>query len=95
MSAIKYVDCSILQLQCHLEKKFDEYMTWENKGIWNIDNRFPASSFGLTNPIEKMACFHYTNLQPMWGGENIRKSNRYNVYDKHEYLKQCLDLCVL
>lgn len=37
---------------------------------------------------------HYTNLQPMWGGENIRKRNRYNVHDKHAYLKQWLDLCV-
>ena len=94
MSASKYVGCSILQLQCHLEKQFDEYMTWENQGIWHIDHRIPASSFDLTNPIEKMACFHYTNLQPMWGGENIRKSNRYNAHDKHEYLKQWLVLCV-
>ena len=76
MSASKYVGCSTLQLQCHLEKQFDEYMTWENQGIWHIDHRIPSSSFDLTNPIEKMACFHYTNLQPMWGGENIRKSNR-------------------
>ena len=85
--SIDYVGCTLEQLQCHLEKKFDEYMTWENQGTWHIDHKIPASAFDMTNPVEQKAAFHYTNLQPMWGSDNIKKGDRYDPNDKAEYMR--------
>jgi hypothetical protein len=87
LSSSKYIGCSTLQLQCHLEKKFQDGMTWNNYGrMWHIDHIIPCSSFNLKRDIEKMACFYYKNLQPMWATENIKKSNNYCETDKNKYI---------
>lgn len=76
---------SIQGLKAHLESLFQPGMTWENYGHyrkgqpmkWNIDHRRPCASFDLTDPEQQAACFHYTNLQPLWGDINIQKSDKY------------------
>ena len=35
----------------------------------------PCASFDLTDPEQQRQCFHYTNLQPLWAADNIRKSD--------------------
>ena len=62
----------------NLEKQFTDGMTWENQGKWHIDHIRPCASFNLENEIEKHMCFHYTNLQPLWGSENISKSDSFD-----------------
>ncbi len=71
------IGCSIQQLRAHLEAKFTNGMTWANQGAWHIDHIKPCALFDLTNEREQRACFHYTNLQPLWASENIRKSDTY------------------
>ena len=93
MSTNTYVGCSMLKLQCHLEKQFDEFMSWSNQGTWHIDHRIPTSAFDLTNPIEQRACFHFLNLQPMWGSDNIRKKDKYEMCDKIKYMKEWYEFC--
>ena len=65
--------CSIPELKAHLESQFREGMTWDNHGKWHIDHIIPCSSFNLLDPSEQYKCFHYTNLQPLWAHENLRK----------------------
>ena len=62
----------------HLEKQFTEGMTWENYGEFHIDHKLPISSFNIKEigDEEFMKCWSLDNLQPMWGEENIRKSNK-------------------
>lgn len=75
-SALKLLGCSIEQLKLHLEKQFDKGMNWENYGKWHIDHIKPCASFDLSLESEQKICFHFTNLQPLWAKDNIRKSNK-------------------
>jgi predicted DNA-binding transcriptional regulator AlpA len=62
----------------HLEKQFVPDMTWDNYGIWHVDHKLPITSFDIQEmgDEEFMRCWCLDNLQPMWGEENIRKSNK-------------------
>ena len=77
-STFKLLSCSLKEFLLHLEKQFTKGMTWENYGNkgWHIDHIIPCSSFDLTNPVQQQICFHYTNLQPLWAEDNLRKSNK-------------------
>lgn len=73
------VGCSKSQLVAHLESKFKEGMTWENAGLrgWHIDHVRPCASFNLTDLEQQKACFHYSNLQPMWANDNLSKGCKH------------------
>jgi len=62
----------------HLEKQFTDTMSWDNYGIWHVDHKLPITSFDIQGmgDEEFMRCWCLDNLQPMWGEENIRKSNK-------------------
>lgn len=70
--------CDINFFLQYLESKFQSGMSWENYGIhgWHIDHIRPCASFNLLNEDEQKACFHYTNLQPLWAEDNLKKSNK-------------------
>lgn len=76
-SAVRDLGCSIEEFVKYIESKFLPGMTWQNHGRdgWHIDHIQPLSSFNLENPEEFKQAVHYTNLQPLWAEENIRKSN--------------------
>ncbi len=58
----------------HLEEKFQEGMCWENHGKWHIDHIIPLSSAKTEEEMKKLC--HYTNLQPLWAIDNIKKGDR-------------------
>jgi hypothetical protein len=72
--------CSKEDLVTHLESKFTEGMTWDNYGEWHIDHILPCASFNLEDPEEQKKCFHWTNLQPLWALDNIRKGAKIIEY---------------
>ncbi len=76
VSAIELVGCTPEQLIAHLQAQFRHGMTWENYGDWHIDHIRPCNSFDLQDAEEQKACFHFTNLQPLWGRENILKGDK-------------------
>ena len=80
---LELLGCTITELKLHLEKQFTEGMTWDNYGKfgWHVDHIIPCSIFNLTDPTEQKQCFHYTNLQPLWWDDNIKKSNKINSRD--------------
>jgi hypothetical protein len=69
--------CTTEELIKHLSSKFTEGMTLENYGEWHIDHIKPCASFNLGDPGEQHKCFHWTNLQPLWAADNIRKGSKY------------------
>lgn len=49
-------------------------MTWENHSLkgWHIDHIKPLNLAKTEEELYKLC--HYTNLQPMWAEENLKKS---------------------
>ena len=75
---INLLGCSIEEFKLYIESKFQKDMSWKNYGRkgWHIDHIIPCSSFDLNNIEEQKRCFHYSNLQPLWAEDNLRKSNK-------------------
>ena len=73
---LKLLGCRIEELKKHLENKFEDGMDWNNYGVWHVDHIIPCANFDLSDPEQQRICFHYTNLQPMWGEKNIQKGSR-------------------
>ena len=75
-STFAMVGCSPKFLKEHLEKKFEPGMTWNNHSIdgWHIDHIIPLDRAKNEEDIKKLC--HYTNLQPLWAEENLKKSNK-------------------
>jgi hypothetical protein len=70
---LELLGCSIDKLKQYLESQFKEGMSWSNYGKWHVDHIRPCASFDMSKVEEQKKCFHYTNLQPLWALENIRK----------------------
>ena len=68
---VEILGCSFEELKLYLESKFEPWMTWENKGLyngdfnygWDIDHIIPLASAEKEEDIIKLN--HYTNLQPL------------------------------
>ena len=78
-TTLNLLGCSIEYLKQHLEKQFKPRMNWSNYGKWHVDHIRPCASFDLSNPEEQRKCFHYTNLQPLWAIDNLRKNKKFKV----------------
>jgi len=59
------------ELNIYLEQKFKNNMSWENYGEWHIDHIIPLSSAKTEKEIYELC--HYTNLQPLWAEDNLKK----------------------
>lgn len=63
--------CSYEDFKIYLESKFEPWMNWNNKGLyngelnygWDIDHIIPLSSAKTEEDLYKLN--HYTNLQPL------------------------------
>ena len=63
--------CTFEEFKSYLESKFEPWMNWDNKGLyngqpnfgWDIDHIIPLSSAKTVEDIVKLN--HYTNLQPL------------------------------
>ena len=72
---LKYTPQQLIE---HLEKQFSGEMTWDNYGLWHVDHKHPISLYNIKEigDDEFLKCWSLDNLQPMWGSENIKKSNK-------------------
>ena len=67
---------SISEVWNHLEKQFQPGMTRKNHGLWHIDHIKPCAAFDFSFLEQQKKCFHYTNLQPLWAEDNIKKGSK-------------------
>jgi hypothetical protein len=75
-STLNLLGCTVEFFKNYIEAKFVSGMSWDNYGEWHIDHIKPCASFDLSVDSEQIACFHYTNLQPLWAKDNISKGAR-------------------
>lgn len=76
-AAYRLLGCELSELVRHLESKFLPGMSWENRSQWHVDHIKPLCTFDLTKPEQQAVAFHYTNLQPLWAIDNLRKGGRW------------------
>lgn len=58
----------------HIEKQFSIGMEWANYGKWHIDHIVPLASAKSKEDVINL--FHYTNLQPLWAIDNLKKGKK-------------------
>jgi hypothetical protein len=104
MRTMEYTGCSLEELKVHLESQFQEGMTWDNYGTytfdndksgWHIDHIIPCAAFNFEDILEQRACFYYLNLQPLCGGDNIKKSDSFDIKEKQKYLEMYQNLNII
>jgi len=71
--------CNIEFFIEHIASQFTAGMSWDKfgyKGI-HLDHIKPCASFDLTDQEQQRECFHWSNLQPLWAEDNMKKGSRY------------------
>ena len=82
-STFKMVGCTPEFLKEYLEKKFYSHpitnkpMTWKNHTTygWHVDHVKPLNKAKTLKAVEKL--MYYTNLQPLWAIDNMKKGDKY------------------
>jgi hypothetical protein len=74
---IEFLGCTMLHARKQMEKQFKKGMHWNNHGtVWHIDHIIPLSKFDLTDAMQRKRANHFTNLQPLYVHENMKKRDR-------------------
>ena len=68
----------------YIADKFLDGMSWNNHGEWHLDHIYPISKAIDENHM--ILLNHYTNFQPMWKLDNIKKGNKVNSFYKNNIL---------
>ena len=79
-SAVKDLGCTVDFLKQYIESLWQLGMTWNNygnkEGQWSIDHVIPLFKFDLTDREQFLKVNNYTNLQPMWHIDNLKKGKQ-------------------
>jgi len=76
-STEKILGCTLNEFKLHIEKQFEPWMNWNNRGnknvtesntFWDIDHIIPISSAQTEEDVIKLN--HYTNLRPLCSFNN-------------------------
>jgi len=71
------IGISYNDFKLYMESKFVDGMNWENRDLWHIDHIIPLST--AKSEQELIALSHYTNLQPLWAIDNLKKGDKILV----------------
>lgn len=81
VAARRLLKCTAKELICHLKAQFQPGMSWANYGRrdgdlngWEMDHIRPCRAFDFSKQADREACFHRSNVQPLWAKDNCRKN---------------------
>jgi hypothetical protein len=69
----------------YFENQFTDNMSWDNFDKIHIDHKIPLAA--ASTEFEVIALNHYTNLQPLWAEDNLKKSDKYDPEDFKKYME--------
>lgn len=78
----RLIGCDLEFFKGYIAAQFKYGMSWSNYGEWELDHKTPVTWFDQTNAEQRKICWHYTNYQPMWQRDNVRKGNRWAGAEK-------------
>lgn len=74
-STLNIIGCTPQFLKEYIENQFTDDMSWELMGKYiHIDHIIPLSSAKTEEELYKLC--HYSNLQPLWAEDNLKKGNK-------------------
>lgn len=65
--------CEWENLSRHIESQFVSGMGWFNRSEWHVDHIIPLASAKTIEDVIRLN--HYTNLQPLWAIDNLKKGS--------------------
>lgn len=76
-------------LRYYIEMNFLPGMDWSNRHKWHVDHWMPmlCDDVDMADPVHQRAICHYSNLRPMWGKENLSKSNLVTLEARRNFLR--------
>jgi len=75
MKSEEILGCSIIEFKNYIQNQFKDGMSCENRKDWHLYHKIPVS--WATSEDEIIRLNHYSNFQPLWVVENLRKGNRW------------------
>ena len=71
--------CALAEFRLHIERQWMPGMDWTNNTNdgWHIDHKVPLSRFDFKCPLQVKLASHFTNLQPLWASDNMKKGNSF------------------
>ncbi len=106
IKTVDIIGCTIDDFRIYLESKFEDWMEWNNWGLyngelnygWDIDHIIPLSS--AKNEDELLKLNNFNNLQPLCSKVNryikrnlVEESNCLFCGNRLSYVKYCDDNC--
>ena len=88
-STVEIIGIDFNGLHNYIESKFKYGMSWENRTKWQIDHIVPMSVAQTYDEIKYLN--HYTNFQPLWIIDNIKKRDiidESNIELYNKFLKE-------
>ncbi len=71
---VDILGCNYDEFKSHIENQFVDGMSWVNRREWHLDHVLPIS---LAKTEEEVITLnHYTNFQPLWASDNLKKGNK-------------------
>ncbi len=70
---MEILGCSFSEFKKHIEVKFVGDMSWDRFSEIHIDHVIPLAS--ATTEEDVLRLNHYTNLQPLWAKDNLKKGS--------------------
>jgi hypothetical protein len=74
LSTEKILGCSVDYFRNYIFLQFKKNMSFENYGQWHLDHIYPVSL--AKDEEEVIRLNHYTNFQPLWAKDNLKKGNK-------------------
>lgn len=74
---LELLGMEILEFKIYIQGQFLPGMAWENHGpVWHLDHIRPCCGFDLSDPQQQKKCFNWSNYQPLFALDNLRKGGR-------------------